>query len=137
MPWRRTQYDLVLGCTHILQKLLRQRGKRRPRFLRQNFAIAFARLHQAQLPNVARQGYLGGGEARLLQLARQFVLGVQAFCADQFQNLSLPVRLAHTIWASLIRACRRASATARGPVPPGISRDRKPSRGSSSRAMSG
>ena len=57
----------------------------------QHLAVSFARLHQPQLADVARKSHLGGGDAGLLQLARQFLLGVNMLGADQLQDLAMAV----------------------------------------------
>ena len=61
---------------------------------RRHLLVAFARLDQAQVAQVARERHLRGGDALVLQLLRQFVLGGDLLGADQLQNLALAVALA-------------------------------------------
>src|SRR5437762_842711 len=109
----------------------------RTALLRRHFLVTLPRLDQTQVADVARKRHLRGGDAQVLQLLRELVLGGNPLAANQFQDLALSIALGHKfISASCLRAAASAAATALGPVPPATSRDRMPCFGSSSAAKS-
>src|ERR1017187_1561220 len=137
VPGRGLEDHLVLRAQHVAQEFGGQQGERRTGVLRRHLFVAFPRLDEAQVADVARQRHLRGGNALALQLPREFFLGGDVLAADQLQNLALTIAFSHTInFPSVSSARASAWDTAVCPVPPGISRDFIPSAGLSSATKS-
>jgi len=129
---RGLQYDEVLRAPHVLQELAGEQLELRSG-LTAHFAIALRCLDQPKIPNVSRQRHLRGVDTDRSQECGKVLLSVDRMSADQFENLSLPITLGH--WRMVSKSATRAfnmAFTCAGPVPPGISRDFMPSRGSRS-----
>src|ERR1035438_3215431 len=128
---------LVLCAQHVAQEFRGQQRECRSGVLLRHLLVAFPRLDEAQVADVARQRHLRGGNALTLQLPREFFLGGNVLAADQLQDLALTIAFGHTInFPSVSLARASAWATAVYPVPPGTSRDFIPLAGLSSATKS-
>src|SRR5262249_32344498 len=131
------QHHQVLRAQHVAQEFAREHGELQAVLLLGHLLVAFARLHQPQIANVARERHLRRGNAHVLQLLGKVFLRRDALAANQLQYLALTVAFGHTLISfSRCLAAPSAPATACGPVPPITSRDCIPRRGSSNSGKS-